>query len=85
MKGAVYEKKILINDTHEFQLEKEHILLNYVKLLVVGAGITVGRGGKAVYPMADGTTLILQHVDAATLYINGAGTGETIYIIGTAE
>jgi hypothetical protein len=85
MKGAVYEKFITIRDTHEFQIEKEHIYLYYVLLKIVGADITVGRGGKVSYPMNNGDTLVLYGIDMATLYIKGAGGGELLYIIGTEK
>ena len=85
MKGAVYEKVITIRDSHEFQVEKEHIYLNHVLLKVIGTNITIGRGGKCLYPLYNGITVEQQDIDMATLYVKGAGAGEVLYILGTEE
>lgn len=85
MKGSLYEKRFSFSHSHEIQVEKEHTILARAEVLVSGTAITIGRGGKCDYPIATDKSVILYHLDISTLYIQGDGNAEVVYIIGTEE
>ena len=85
MKGSVYEKQFTFSHEHELQVEKEHLVLARCEILVTGTAITVGRGGKCNYPIANGKSIVLENCDIATLYIQGDGNAEVVNVIGTEK
>jgi len=85
MKGSVYEKQLNISHIHEVQVEKESTIMHRLIIQLSGTAITIGRGGKCNYPLTTGKTLEMMHVDMSTLYVQGDGNDEVIYILGTEE
>lgn len=86
--GAVYTATITLNDTHAYQVEKDRIMLQRVKIYSQTQDAYLGNQSEQNFKLdasdyCGAKCARMTHIDLSTLYIKAATSGAIIHMFGT--